>query len=811
MKKLLFSLSCVLLASGLSISQQLLEGFESGTFTPTGWNESHTGVDALDQSMTRVNNGTYSALFDDANSVDTSILTTDTINSLTASSQLTFWQNQNWDTYYVYHAIWISVNGAPAIELANLGAGTEDVWEEITVNLSAYAGAKIALSFVYVGDFADEWFIDDIMVDVIPTCPIPSGIMLVNTFTDSASFTWTENGTATNWLIDAGVVGFTPGIGTLVSNDTAGIGGLASSTNHEFYLRSYCGVGDTSSWVGPFNFATTCATFTAPFNEAFSTPTLPLCWTEAGATPWEYGSDNGTVPSGFAAYGAENVTDHSLGGGGTFIGIDGSDNGSNDTSMLLTPMIDVSGLTTPAISYAIFSNNIDDTARNTFYAEFWDGAAWNGLDTVNDNLGPAWVNRVFDISGYTITGDIQIRFTVIGDTLGSTYFNDILIDDVTVNELPSCAAPSLLVIDSISNNFANLNWMEMGTATDWIVEYGMTGFTLGTGTNSGVTTTKPYPATGLVANTSYDFYVSAFCAVGDTSNWVGPFTFTTSCDPIVGDSASDPIIVSSTNYIDSGSNASCFTDQIGESSADVWYRYITDKCSDSLTVSLCGSSFDTYLWIYEADGTTLVNDSDDECGAQSELIIEDGSAYNGGDTLLIVVEGFGSNAGDYILEVNEVINMINLTVNVATDTAIAADTSAISYQWIDCDNGDTAITGATQYWFKPSVSGNYAVIINNGNCSDTSSCVSIATTGISQNDIVNFSVYPNPNNGEFTVKLNNNNLMNIEVVNTVGQVVYRSTINNSLANINLQSVAKGSYIIRVFNDNVSSIEKLIIK
>jgi hypothetical protein len=92
---------------------------------------------------------------------------------------------------------------------------------------------------------------------------------------------------------------------------------------------------------------------------------------------------------------------------------------------------------------------------------------------------------------------------------------------------PSCAPPSALTVGSITGTSASLGWTENGSATSWDIELGTAGFTAtGTPTQSGVT--NPYPHTGLVAATSYDWYVRADCG-GSQSPWVGPNNFMTTC------------------------------------------------------------------------------------------------------------------------------------------------------------------------------------------------------------------------------------------------------------------------------------------
>lgn len=76
---------------------------------------------------------------------------------------------------------------------------------------------------------------------------------------------------------------------------------------------------------------------------------------------------------------------------------------------------------------------------------------------------------------------------------------------------------------------------------------------------------------------------------------------------------------------------------------------------------------------------------------------------------------------------------------------LKANTSNASYQWVDCDNGYASIAGATSQSFTPSVNGNYAVIVSQGGCSDTSDCMAITSVGAAYSvPTTPVSLYPNP-------------------------------------------------------------------
>ncbi|MDA9666097.1 choice-of-anchor J domain-containing protein, partial [Bacteroidota bacterium] len=148
-----------------------------------------------------------------------------------------------------------------------------------------------------------------------------------------------------------------------------------------------------------------------------------------------------------------------------------------------------------------------------------------------------WWNIGVDLSTY-IGETVKLAFTQIDDqdyTLHSSaaFRGDMSIDLVQVTTCAACSAPGTISASNLTSTSADISWVAGGSETAWNFEYGATGYTLGSGTSSIVSTNPTTSLTGLTANTSYDVYVQSDCggATG-TSVWAGPFTFTTPCAPI---------------------------------------------------------------------------------------------------------------------------------------------------------------------------------------------------------------------------------------------------------------------------------------
>ena len=135
---------------------------------------------------------------------------------------------------------------------------------------------------------------------------------------------------------------------------------------------------------------------------------------------------------------------------------------------------------------------------------------------------------------------------------------------------------------------------------------------------------------------------------------------------------------------------------------------------------------------------------------------------------------------------------------------LTATDSGLDYQWVDCDNANTPIDGATEQSFEVTEDGNYAVIVSDGDCSVTSECTVVIVTGITeQNGADAFSVYPNPFNEMLTVRTNGQQgPVRIELFSMSGQVLINEVRSGMEMNpVGTAQLAPGSYVLRLTTDN----------
>jgi len=143
----------------------------------------------------------------------------------------------------------------------------------------------------------------------------------------------------------------------------------------------------------------------------------------------------------------------------------------------------------------------------------------------------------------------------------------------------------------------------------------------------------------------------------------------------------------------------------------------------------------------------------------------------------------------------------------AAATSAAAIASGANYQWLNCTLGSSIIAGATGQTFNPVVNGSYAVIVDNGICSDTSSCVVITGLTTSNLNGENYLTYfPVPAGNE--INLQSNALIEngtVKILNSQGLTMFvKSNLNESSFTLDISSLPKGIYFVQLIGNSIYS-------
>lgn len=138
-----------------------------------------------------------------------------------------------------------------------------------------------------------------------------------------------------------------------------------------------------------------------------------------------------------------------------------------------------------------------------------------------------------DVSNSNYLSDLT--FNVIN---GTTYYiawddqwSNLGFDFILTETPVSCLKPNTFTANNLTTDSLDLSWNDDNTGTPtWEIEWGLDGFTQGTGTMVTGIATNNYVFMGLTADTDYEFYIRTSCGGGDYSAWEGPIGWTTAYD-----------------------------------------------------------------------------------------------------------------------------------------------------------------------------------------------------------------------------------------------------------------------------------------
>jgi hypothetical protein len=176
-----------------------------------------------------------------------------------------------------------------------------------------------------------------------------------------------------------------------------------------------------------------------------------------------------------------------------------------------------------------------------------------------------------------------------------------------------------------------------------------------------------------------------------------------------------------------------------------------------------------------------------------------------------LLPGAAANGCDSIVTLNLTINNLPITGTQLNGVTISSTNTSASYAWLDCDNNNALIPNETNQSFTPSENGNYAVLVTENGCVDTSNCITINTIGLDEyfNNFA-FVLYPNPTTGSFTIDLGEDaDYVHFSIVNLSGKLIEYNEF-KSTSKINYEFTgARGSYFLIIDDGKQKSVFKLI--
>ena len=183
------------------------------------------------------------------------------------------------------------------------------------------------------------------------------------------------------------------------------------------------------------------------------------------------------------------------------------------------------------------------------------------------------------------------------------------------------------------------------------------------------------------------------------------------------------------------------------------------------------------------------------------------AGYQSSGTYIDVLQA--QNGCDSTRTLNLSVYTINTAVTVSNFTLFANNSAALSYQWIDCTLMKP-IAGANSLSYKPPKNGEYAVIIDQGGCTDTSECVKVRGINNPEIRLPELKVYPNPTDGEFIIELPSvTEQFEVRIIDAFGKRVYQEMFTGTREAVIDLDQPKGVYFVEIEIGGATKILKLI--
>ncbi len=394
----------------------------------------------------------------------------------------------------------------------------------------------------------------------------------------------------------------------------------------------------------------------------------------------------------------------------------------------------------------------------------------------------------------------------------------------TTTNITTCQTPINLAATAITPSSAILNWSAVIGASGYTVQYKKLNATDWTTVN---VTTNSYSLSNLIPLTTYSFKVKTVCpSLPSTYSAQVNFITIGVCTSPTGLTAKKITNNSASISWNSVPGASKYNLQVRPINLPIWSTYPTTTNSKVLTGLLKNTTYQ-YQVMSECTNSSssgygpimqfnTLNNCDDaeinDIKSQAKQII---ILPNFTKNINIDYSGdidwyfFTSNTVSPYFRISLTglptdidLQLINSTGNVlATSNQSGIVNEEILYTAVNNNNLFIKVFGKTASNFSPSSC--FTLFCQN---SGNPFRINQASTDKSSLNNNKYSIYPNPNNGQFILDLGSDNFSgNIEILDIVGSVVYQEMINSTGSTIplHLDKLESGVYFVRI-NDGINS-------
>ena len=421
------------------------------------------------------------------------------------------------------------------------------VYDQYTAYFGSAAAGKPYIAFKYnCGSTYTYIYMDDITVDVAPTCSPVINLTFDNVYGTNASLHWQPNtvGETVEYVITVTDASGLTSTETTTETDYI-LAGLSEQTAYTVTVQPDCGGGDFGTVVS-VNFTTPCLAPIEAVNNSYPTSTYS---TEGNHFPMSNHYLNSFTEQIYLPGDFNNVS-------AEFSGMSFQYN----DGQVITRTLDIymahtadnefvqNVWATPTDSYVhVYSGPVtfNNTGTNrwvdiAFDTNFYYNGSDNLLLIVNDITGSEVNNS--NAKFYTIntnanrsqckyTHEASDNWSINNMPTSGTLHTQVNNIRLTACDVVSCIAPNTVAVGTTDASSAEISWYNPNASQNCEIEY--KGSSDADWNSTGTISGTSYTLTGLDANTVYQVRVRALCGANSESNWSETVTFRTECEAIV--------------------------------------------------------------------------------------------------------------------------------------------------------------------------------------------------------------------------------------------------------------------------------------
>ena len=481
--------------------------------------------------------------------------------------QVSFFARNGYSAYDMQVGVMTDPTDAETFEqVATVSLTTSYPEEAYVVRFKSYTGAGQYIALRPAT--SSSYYVDDVTVELAPTCFEPENVVASNITTSSATITWEDESESTAWTLEykkANETEYTAIEG--LTEKTYNLPSLDVNTIYNVRVTGNCVGGETVSDV--VTFSTSALNVTAiPFTENFEESNSYVQLSGTGTNQWFVGNATATVDGENSLYvsndeGATNAYTHSESNAYAVMNVEFGDAEEYFLSFDWKSRAESSSY--DRLMVFLMDENGDLSSLSRTYTT---GRIFNQSTFTAD---PTWQNALITLNDVQNTTKKLVFYWYNDGSVGNN--PPAAIDNITIAE---CVAPSDVVVSDVTETTADLAWNDLGGSNTWTVEYKQT--SEDTWTTVSGQTTKTYAFEDLRPNTSYDVRVAGNC---NATKYSDVAQFTTLCLPTA--SEREATICDNETYTDADFTLTAENEGINEIVLEGANQY---GCDSTITLTL---------------------------------------------------------------------------------------------------------------------------------------------------------------------------------------------------------------------------------